>query len=190
MMEMEEVSHILQYATQNSLLILDEIGRGTSTFDGMSIARAVIEYCLKKVHALTLFATHYHELTDMSTMSKKIKNYTVAVKERGRDITFLRRIIPGGADRSYGLHVARLAGLPEGLLKRAEVILQELETAEHRPCQVSPSEKRDTVGAEGLFANPVLTRLLEVDINGLTPIEAISFLYALQKEAKEGSGVG
>ena len=123
-------------------------------------------------------------------MSKKIKNYTVAVKERGRDITFLRRIIPGGADRSYGLHVARLAGLPEGLLKRAEVILQELETAEHRPCQVSPSEKRDTVGAEGLFANPVLTRLLEVDINGLTPIEAISFLYALQKEAKEGSGVG
>ena len=128
MVEMKEVSYILSHATERSLLVLDEIGRGTSTFDGMSIARAVIEYCLKHIHALTLFATHYHELTDMADTSEKIKNYTVAVKERGKNIKFLRRIIPGGADRSYGLHVARLAGLPESLLKRADVILSELES--------------------------------------------------------------
>jgi DNA mismatch repair protein MutS len=192
MVEMKEVSYILKHATPRSLLILDEIGRGTSTFDGMSIARAVIEYCLKHVHALTMFATHYHELVDMADQFDKIKNYTVAVKERGRSIKFLRRIVPGGADRSYGLHVARLAGLPEGLLKRAEVILADLE-AQGGPVLMSPTAGKTTAasstdGLDSLFSNPVIDKLLAVDVTSMTPIEAISFLYTLQKDAKEGSG--
>ena len=190
MVEMKEVSYILKHATPHSLLILDEIGRGTSTFDGMSIARAVIEYCLQHVHALTLFATHYHELIAMADDSEKIKNYTVAVKERGKSIKFLRRIVPGGADRSYGLHVARLAGLPEKLLQRAEVILEELESQGGTTVTpMAPAGKASAGPLEGsLFANPVLDRLINVDVTAMTPIEAISFLYSLQKEAKEGSG--
>lgn len=190
MVEMKEVSYILQHATSRSLLILDEIGRGTSTFDGMSIARAVIEYCLKHIHAMTLFATHYHELTDMADMSEKIKNYTVAVKERGKHIKFLRRIVPGGADRSYGLHVARLAGLPESLLKRADVILAELESQGTPTVTMTPTTSQNvTPAADSLFTSPVVDKLLSVDVSSMTPIEAISFLYTLQKEAKEGSGL-
>ena len=189
MVEMKEVSYILSHATERSLIVLDEIGRGTSTFDGMSIARAVIEYCLKHIHALTLFATHYHELTDMADTSEKIKNYTVAVKERGKNIKFLRRIIPGGADRSYGLHVARLAGLPESLLKRADVILSELESQGAVAAPAPAAKKESRPPADSLFTDPVLERLLSVDVSSMTPIEAISFLYSLQKEAKEGSGM-
>lgn len=190
MVEMKEVSYILQHATSRSLLILDEIGRGTSTFDGMSIARAVIEYCLKHIHAMTLFATHYHELTDMADMSEKIKNYTVAVKERGKHIKFLRRIVSGGADRSYGLHVARLAGLPESLLKRADVILAELESQGTPTVTMTPTTPQNvTPAADSLFTSPVVDKLLSVDVSSMTPIEAISFLYTLQKEAKEGSGL-
>lgn len=189
MVEMKEVSYILSHATERSLLVLDEIGRGTSTFDGMSIARAVIEYCLKHIHALTLFATHYHELTDMADTSEKIKNYTVAVKERGKNIKFLRRIIPGGADRSYGLHVARLAGLPESLLRRADVILSELESQGAVAAPAPAAKKESRPPADSLFTDPVLERLLSVDVSSMTPIEAISFLYSLQKEAKEGSGM-
>lgn len=189
MVEMKEVSYILQHATSRSLLILDEIGRGTSTFDGMSIARAVIEYCLKHIHAMTLFATHYHELTDMADMSEKIKNYTVAVKERGKHIKFLRRIVPGGADRSYGLHVARLAGLPESLLKRADVILAELESQGTPTVTMTPTTQNAIPAADSLFTSPVVDKLLSVDVSSMTPIEAISFLYTLQKEAKEGSGL-
>lgn len=187
MMEMKEVSYILKHATADSLLILDEIGRGTSTFDGMSIARAVIEYCLRQIHALTLFATHYHELIAMAKDSEKIKNYTVAVKERGKSIKFLRRIIPGGADRSYGLHVARLAGLPETLLQRAEIILNDLESDTAAPPLAA--EKTAQSLSESLFTDLLTERLLSVDVATMTPIEAISFLYSLQKEAKEGSGM-
>lgn len=190
MVEMKEVSYILQHATSRSLLILDEIGRGTSTFDGMSIARAVIEYCVKHIHAMTLFATHYHELTDMADQSEKIKNYTVAVKERGKHIKFLRRIIPGGADRSYGLHVARLAGLPERLLKRAEVILKDLESQGTPAVPAASTVPQEAVPtADSLFVSPVVDKLLAIDVSSMTPIEAISFLYTLQKEAKEGSGI-
>ena len=189
MTEMKEVSYILKHATCRSLLILDEIGRGTSTFDGMSIAKAVIEYCLKHVHAFTLFATHYHELVSMADESSLLKNYTVAVRERGKSIKFLRRIIPGGADRSYGLHVARLAGLPEGLLKRAEVILEELEGgAAAVPVRQTPDEEA-TYAAPGLFTDAVTDKLLHVDVMSMTPIEAISFLHDLQREAKKGSGI-
>lgn len=131
MVEMKEVAYILNNATSNSLLILDEIGRGTSTFDGLSIAQAVVEYICKHIHGKTLFATHYHELICMEETYEKLKNYTVAVKEKGKDVVFLRRIVRGGADRSYGIHVAKLAGLPNSVLKRAEVILEGLEaTAE------------------------------------------------------------
>ena len=190
MMEMKEVSYILKHATSRSLLILDEIGRGTSTFDGMSIARAVIEYCLKHIHALTLFATHYHELIAMADDSPKIKNYTVAVKERGKNIKFLRRIIPGGADRSYGLHVARLAGLPESLLKRADVILEDLEKNGGAPVPAkAPVNPAPSPMGDSLFSSPVIDKLLSVDVSSMTPIEAISFLYNLQKDAKEGSGI-
>lgn len=189
MTEMKEVSYILKHATCRSLLILDEIGRGTSTFDGMSIAKAVIEYCLKHVHAFTLFATHYHELVSMADESSLLKNYTVAVRERGKSIKFLRRIIPGGADRSYGLHVARLAGLPEGLLKRAEIILEELESGAAAVPSRQPPDEEATYAAPGLFTDAVTDKLLHVDVMSMTPIEAISFLHDLQREAKKGSGI-
>lgn len=126
MVEMNEVSHILKYATKKSLVILDEIGRGTSTYDGMSIARAVIEHIRDHIGAKTLFATHYHELTDLED-DVHVKNYCIAVKEKGSDVTFLRRIIRGSADKSYGIHVAKLAGLPQEVVKRAETILIDLE---------------------------------------------------------------
>ncbi|RHG11850.1 DNA mismatch repair protein MutS [Megamonas funiformis] len=126
MVEMNEVSHILKYATNKSLVILDEIGRGTSTYDGMSIARAVIEHIRDHIEAKTLFATHYHELTDLED-DVHVKNYCIAVKEKGSDVTFLRRIIRGSADKSYGIHVAKLAGLPQEVVKRAETILIDLE---------------------------------------------------------------
>ena len=126
MVEMNEVSHILKYATNKSLVILDEIGRGTSTYDGMSIARAVIEHIRDHIGAKTLFATHYHELTDLED-DVHVKNYCIAVKEKGSDVTFLRRIIRGSADKSYGIHVAKLAGLPQEVIKRAETILIDLE---------------------------------------------------------------
>ncbi len=126
MVEMNEVAHILKYATKDSLVILDEIGRGTSTYDGMSIARAVIEYIRDHVGAKTLFATHYHELTDLED-DIHVKNYCIAVKEKGDDVTFLRRIIAGSADKSYGIHVAKLAGLPDHVLDRAQNILANLE---------------------------------------------------------------
>ena len=125
----------------------------------------------------------------MADTSEKIKNYTVAVKERGKNIKFLRRIIPGGADRSYGLHVARLAGLPESLLKRADVILSELESQGAVAAPAPAAKKESRPPADSLFTDPVLERLLSVDVSSMTPIEAISFLYSLQKEAKEGSGM-
>ncbi len=129
MVEMNEVAQILKYATANSLIVLDEVGRGTSTFDGMSIARAVIEYIDKKIRAKTLFATHYHELTDLADTSARIENFCVAVKERGSEVIFLRRIRLGGADKSYGIQVAKLAGLPKSVMKRAEEILRSMETS-------------------------------------------------------------
>ena len=116
---MTEVSEILRCASARSLLILDEIGRGTSTFDGMSIARAVLEHCVRKLGAKTLFATHYHELTELESTLPGVTNYNIAIKTRGEDIVFLRKIVPGGADRSYGIEVAKLAGLPESVVRRA-----------------------------------------------------------------------
>ena len=191
MVEMNEVAQILKYATRDSLVILDEIGRGTSTFDGMSIARAVIEHIREKIHAKTLFATHYHELTDLE--DDVIKNYCIAVKEKGKDIQFLRRIIPGAADKSYGIHVARLAGLPKVVTNRAEKILNELEAAEPEPRTKVAMEQEaapvdDLMGS--LFGNTLRDELLSMDVMTMTPIEAMNTLYRLQRQAKEEDGKG
>jgi DNA mismatch repair protein MutS len=191
MVEMNEVAQILKYATKNSLVILDEIGRGTSTFDGMSIARAVIEHIEQKVHAKTLFATHYHELTDLE--NKIVRNYCVAVKERGTQVAFLRRIVPGAADKSYGIHVARLAGLPKSVTKRAEDILAELEAdaavMQENTSSAAPSPAEKPVDMMGsLFANSLSDKLLALDVMTMTPLEAMNELYKLQAQAKREAG--
>lgn len=200
MVEMKEVAYILENATSKSLIILDEIGRGTSTFDGLSIAQAVVEHICKHIHAKTLFATHYHELIPLEDVYPRLKNYTVAVKEKGKDIAFLRRIIRGGADRSYGIHVAKLAGLPAQVLKRAEVILESLEeqntdtddlnnrviTSDSVVKYTKPSIEQDDFG--NLFTHSVVDSLLAIDVNTMTPIEALNAIHQLQAEARNGGG--
>ncbi|MFR6066088.1 MAG: DNA mismatch repair protein MutS [Eubacterium sp.] len=192
MVEMSEVAAILKNATQNSLIILDEIGRGTSTFDGMSIARAVLEFVCKKktLGAKTLFATHYHELTAMEGMLDGVSNYSIAVKKRGDDITFLRRIVRGGADESFGIEVAKLAGVPDSVVKRAKVILKELESCKididfkaENSVEEEEEEIQYNFSANG--KNEILEILKATDINTLTPIEAMQTLYDLKKKAEE-----
>lgn len=188
MVEMNEVANIVKKATKNSLLILDEIGRGTSTYDGMSIARAVLEFVAdkKKLGAKALFATHYHELTVMENLLDGVKNYNIAVKKRGDDITFLRRIIPGGADDSYGIEVAKLAGLPDWIIKRAKEILKELTSGKTDDketfANISPHNNEDDIQLNLLdtASNAVTDKLKSVDVNTLTPIEAMNLLYELK----------
>lgn len=188
MVEMNEVANIVKKATKNSLLILDEIGRGTSTYDGMSIARAVLEFVAdkKKLGAKALFATHYHELTVMENLLDGVKNYNIAVKKRGDDITFLRRIIPGGADDSYGIEVAKLAGLPDWIIKRAKEILKELTSGKTNDketfANISPHNNEDDMQLNLLdtASNAVTDKLKSVDVNTLTPIEAMNLLYELK----------
>lgn len=186
MVEMTEVADIVKNATSQSLLILDEIGRGTSTFDGMSIARAVLEYVAdkKKLGAKTLFATHYHELTVMEDLLDGVKNYNIAVKKRGDDITFLRRIVPGGADESYGIEVAKLAGLPDWIINRAKQILKELDGENGKP--KVKSKKKEEYEAPQLTLltsseSGVESFIKNIDVNTLTPIEALNKLYELKK---------
>ena len=181
MVEMTEVAEILRHASKDSLVILDEIGRGTSTFDGMSIARAVVEYICENIGCKTLFATHYHELTGMDKDVHGVKNYNIAVKKRGEDITFLRRIVPGPADDSYGIEVAKLAGLPAGVTKRAHAVLRQLEASAPGRRQTLQLDF-ETVEA---YNNPVVPsevveKLHNVDIETLTPLEALNFLYELK----------
>lgn len=188
MVEMNEVANIVKKATKNSLLILDEIGRGTSTYDGMSIARAVLEFVAdkKKLGAKALFATHYHELTVMENLLDGVKNYNIAVKKRGDDITFLRRIIPGGADDSYGIEVAKLAGLPDWIIKRAKEILKEFTSGKTDDketfANISPHNNEDDMQLNLLdtASNAVTDKLKSVDVNTLTPIEAMNLLYELK----------
>lgn len=186
MVEMNEVAQILKYATDRSLIILDEVGRGTSTFDGMSIARAVIEYIDRKIKAKTLFATHYHELTDLADNSTNIENFSTAVKERGNEVIFLRRISLGGADKSYGIQVAKLAGLPNAVMKRAEEILTDLENSE--PVKSAPVQNKKPAPVQSLFVSQGLKELLKLDVTTLTPIEAMNALYKLQEIAKNEIG--
>lgn len=197
MVEMNETANILNNATRKSLIILDEIGRGTSTFDGMSIAWAVAEYIehQEKLGARALFATHYHELTELATLLTGVKNYNVAVKEWNEQVIFLRKIIEGGADQSYGIQVARLAGLPADVIRRAKEILADLEQdrhgeAEHhftKPAAPRASRKKSAVSLDqlALFGerpHPVVTKLKNLDVNSLTPLDALNLLEQLKKE--------
>ena len=186
MVEMSEVAEILRQATPRSLLILDEIGRGTSTFDGMSIARAVLEFCAdrKKLGAKTLFATHYHELTALEGVLPGVKNFNIAIKKRGDELIFLRKILPGGADRSYGVEVATLAGLPPAVIARAKKILAELESGESR---APVREPREQVSLSALGETEALDMLRRAQPDTLTPIEAMSLLYELKKKLRESS---
>lgn len=187
MVEMTEVSEILKHATAHSLVVLDEIGRGTSTFDGMSIARAVVEHITdpsKGLGCKTLFATHYHELTDLEGTVEGVKNYNIAVKKRGEDITFLRRIVRGPADDSYGIEVAKLAGLPSSVTRRAHEVLRKLEAT-------TPKNNVEQMDFEVMQAynspampSEMMEKLEALDVETLTPIEALNFLYELKRTLK------
>jgi len=185
MVEMNEVANILHNATGNSLIILDEIGRGTSTYDGMAIAWSVIEYItLYKRGAKTLFATHYHNLTNLEHLYPEIRNCQVAVEENGEDIVFLRKIIPGGTDRSYGIQVAKLAGLPRQVVKRAQQILHDLECETQSSYEeIAASEPEEHYHNQMLIT--ISEELLELDISNTTPLEALNFLNKLQKTLRE-----
>jgi DNA mismatch repair protein MutS len=205
MVEMTEVANILRNATSSSLLILDEIGRGTSTFDGLSIAWAVIEYISNPriLGAKTLFATHYHELTELEGTLDGVNNYCIAVNEKGDDIVFLRKIIKGGADKSYGIQVAKLAGVPDPVIDRAKEILQELiandisikakEIAEEikaKSKQKVRPKKYDEVDLDqmSLFDtvknDDIINELRDIDISNLTPMDALNTIYRLQNKIK------
>jgi len=205
MVEMTGLAHILHHGTRRSLLILDEIGRGTSTYDGLSIAWAVTEYVHDEaaLGARTLFATHYHELTRLEAELPAVKNVSVAVKERGDDVVFLRRIIPGGSDKSYGIHVARLAGLPPAVVHRAREVLSSLEPVGEiaaagdgagAPAQDRASRRRGQLRRYNQLAlfepspDPVLQRLKDLDTANMTPLEALNALHALQEELRRGGG--
>jgi DNA mismatch repair protein MutS len=196
MVEMQETAKILNSATRDSLVILDEIGRGTSTFDGISIAWAVAEYLhdFDTAGVKTLFATHYHELTELSLTKKRVKNYNIAVKEWNDEIIFLRKLIEGGTNRSYGIQVARLAGIPPQVIRRAKKILAAIESGEHRLGKVAggrgptPGKSPGPVQLE-LFRRPesvALERLTRIDISRLTPLEALNCLDALQRIVHSG----
>lgn len=189
MLEMTEVSHILKNATSKSLIILDEIGRGTSTFDGLSIAWAVVEYIQNKhkIGAKTLFATHYHELTELEEELDGVKNYRIAVKKRGDDITFLRKIVRGGADDSYGIEVAALAGVPKEVINGAKKILKKIENDEIVVEHTAKKHEDATnqIGFGDGIANEIADELKNMDVTTYTPIEAMNKLYELANRAKE-----
>ncbi|HTA24993.1 MAG TPA: DNA mismatch repair protein MutS [Terriglobales bacterium] len=187
MVEMTETAAILHTATQRSLILLDEVGRGTSTYDGLAIAWASVEYIHARTRAKTLFATHYFELTELADQLSGVKNYHVSVKETGSGIVFLRKVEPGPADRSYGIEVAKLAGLPNEVVERAREVLAEHESAEQRlTAQLASDERQPRPPAQlTIFtplSQPVLDRLREVDLNRLTPLEALNLLAELKKE--------
>ncbi len=186
MVEMVETAKILNHATPRSLLILDEVGRGTSTYDGLSIAWAVVEYLHNhpERRARTLFATHYHELTELAERLPAVRNYNLAVVEEGDQIVFLHKVVPGGADRSYGIHVAQLAGVPRPVVHRAEELLAQLESGEFRPGTPAPEPHQPVLFAD---EHPVVEALRGMDVSTMTPLEAINKLYELQRRV-EGAG--
>ncbi len=191
MIEMVETANILNNATPRSLIILDEIGRGTSTYDGMSIARAVAEYIhnYAGLGAKTLFATHYHELVELAGVLPRVKNFNVAVTEEKGEVIFLRKIVPGGVDKSYGIHVAQLAGLPKSVVKRANEVLAELEADSRlKPKARGKRRKKEAEKQLSFFGQKpaLLEEMARMDIDSLTPLEALTRLYELQKKAKEG----
>ncbi|MFZ1645771.1 MAG: DNA mismatch repair protein MutS, partial [Blautia wexlerae] len=198
MVEMTEVANILRNATARSLLILDEIGRGTSTFDGLAIAWAVIEHIsnTKLCGAKTLFATHYHELTELEGKIPGVNNYCIAVKEKGDDIVFLRKIVQGGADKSYGIQVAKLAGVPDSVIQRAKELVEELSDADITAAvkDLTSAKKKKPVYDQmdmaqmSLFDtvkdNDIIDEIKDLDMGNMTPIEAMNTLYNLQNKIK------
>jgi DNA mismatch repair protein MutS len=198
MVEMQETANILHNATERSLVIMDEIGRGTSTFDGLSIAWAVAEYLhdLGQKGVKTLFATHYHELTELVDRKPRVKNFNIAVREWNDEIIFLRKLVPGGTNRSYGIQVARLAGIPAEVIARAKKILYRIENGEHGFPAASSSVKnvRPSPMQLDLFRQPesqVMERLRAADITKITPLEALNLLNLLREMAlQEGGGEG
>lgn len=187
MLEMSEVAEILENATKDSLIILDEIGRGTSTYDGMSIARAVIEYIhdKKNLGAKTLFATHYHELTELEDILPGVKNYNIAVKKHGDDITFLRKIIPGGADDSFGIQVAKLAGVPDKVLNRAKQVLYSLESGEKEKSAPKKAKAEEPMQLTmDTPDNAVIAKLKNIDVNSMTPMQCMNVLFEITSMLK------
>lgn len=185
MLEMTECANILKNATSHSFILYDEIGRGTSTYDGMSIARAIVEYTVsKKLYAKTMFATHYHELTELEQLCRGVVNYNIVAKKRGEELIFLRKIVRGAADDSYGIEVARLAGVPEEVVRRADKILASIDEHESvRPKKelLPKREENATMGLETMLYDRVCDSIKKIDINTLTPIEALSKLYEMKK---------
>src|SRR5262249_32743001 len=183
MVEMIESAHILNSATSRSLILLDEIGRGTSTYDGLSIAWAIAEHIQDRRHlgARTLFATHYHEMTQLEELREGIRNYSVAVQERDGDVVFLRKIVPGGADRSYGIHVAKLAGLPQSVIGRAQEVLAQLEqpdiTIESTPISSEEAPPRASLPQP----HPIIEEVKQIDLFSMTPLDALNCLADLQR---------
>jgi DNA mismatch repair protein MutS len=190
MVEMIETSAILHNLTQRSLVILDEIGRGTSTYDGMAIARSVVEYLHNRpdARAKTLFATHYHELVELAQHLPRVRNFNVAVAEENGRIVFLRRIVPGGADRSYGVHVAELAGLPKAVVQRAREVLHDLEQQSGAAARTSEPLPQLSLFAAAPPDDGLRSDLALIDIDALTPIEAMTKLYELRERARETAG--
>jgi DNA mismatch repair protein MutS len=190
MVEMIETARLLSGSTRRSLLILDEIGRGTSTYDGLAIARAVVEYIHNnpRLNCRTLFATHYHELTELPNILPRARNYNVGVSEQGDDIVFLHKVLPGGADRSYGVHVAQLAGMPKPVIERARQLLKELEEAGSTFELPTTRKKKLNPGQLAMFdesPHPALSALRTMDINDLSPIEALTKLYELKRMVED-----
>ncbi|MEG2893918.1 MAG: DNA mismatch repair protein MutS, partial [Clostridium sp.] len=207
MVEMSEVSNILSNATKNSLVILDEVGRGTSTYDGLSIAWAVVDYIARKIGSKTLFATHYHELTELENIITGVKNYSISVKEHGEDIIFLRKIVQGGADKSYGVQVAKLAGLPSEVIDLSKALLVKLEenhigcrpssTCDDKPKdkgQISLFEMDNTIEEEVAIdidnviskkEKQILKEIEGLDIINMTPLDAINYIYRLKEKLKK-----
>jgi DNA mismatch repair protein MutS len=195
MVEMLETANILHHATHRSLVVLDEIGRGTSTYDGLAIARAIVEHIhnAPRLGCKTLFATHYHELTELERLLPRVKAFRMDVMEDGDQVIFLRQVVAGGADRSYGIHVAQLAGIPPAIVRRAREILQDLESGsgdreERRSRMRSPQTAAPTNFQLTLFGEPnrVVEELKSLDVESLSPLEAITKLFELKRAANEG----
>jgi DNA mismatch repair protein MutS len=193
MLEMNEVAYILRNATRQSLIIYDEVGRGTSTYDGMSIARAIVEYTnSKKIGAKTLFATHYHELTVMEQEFEGIVNYHIAAKKRGDTITFLRKIVRGSTDDSYGIEVAKLSGIPGEVIRRARAVLEQIEQTSGKPAPVSAlsaSQSQADGGAMSIqdcINEQVVAELAAADLNIMSPLEVMNLVFNLQRRLKNG----
>jgi DNA mismatch repair protein MutS len=190
MLEMNEVAYILRNATRRSLIIYDEVGRGTSTFDGMSIARAIAEYTYsRRIGAKTLFATHYHELTVLEQEFPGIVNYNIAAKKRGDNITFLRKIVRGSTDDSYGIEVAKLAGLPNEVIKRAKEVLASVESTARalkttQETETKQESEQDNISFDDCMREQVIEELKQIDLNTLSPYEAMTLLFNLQKRLK------